>query len=130
MENKGLERMKSSYSVKETAERFEKILSEQGVKLFNKINHSENISKAGLELRDTILFIFGAPKVGGRLMQENQEAAIDLPVKVLIWENEEGETMLTRNAISWLTDRHQLEGEEAPVMLDKKVGMMIQAAIH
>lgn len=125
----GLERIKSPYSVEETANRFEKVLTEHGVNLFNKINHSENIAQADLALRETILFIFGAPKVGGRLMQENQEVAIDLPMKVLILEDEEGKTIMTRNAISWLTDRHQLTGEEAPAMLAKKVKTMIQEAI-
>lgn len=129
MENHGLERIESPYSVEETAERFEKVLSKNGVRLFNQINHSENIGKAGLELRDTTLFLFGAPKVGGRLMQEQQEVAIDLPMKLLIWENEEGKTILTRNAISWLTDRHQLTEEEAPAMLEKKVQAMIQETI-
>lgn len=129
MGKNGLERIESPYSVEETADRFEKVLANHGVKLFNKINHSENIGKVDLELRETTLFIFGAPKVGGLLMQENQEVAIDLPMKLLIWENEEGKTILTRNAISWITNRHDLTGEEAPANLEKKVQAMVQEAI-
>ena len=129
MGNNGLERIESPYSVEETAERFEKVLDEHGVRLFNKINHSENIATVDLELRETLLFIFGAPKVGGLLMQENQEVAIDLPMKLLIWEDEEGKTILTRNVISWLTDRHQLTGEKGPAMLEKKVQAMVQETI-
>lgn len=129
MENKGFEKVESPYSVGKTADRFEKVLSENGVKLFNKINHSENIGKVDLKLRDTILFIFGAPKVGGQLMQENQEVAIDLPMKLLIWENEEGKTKVTRNGISWIRDRHDLTKEKAPAMLEKKVQAMVEETI-
>lgn len=129
MGNNGLERIESPYSVAETADKFEEVLAKNKVKLFNKINHSENISKVDLELRETILFIFGAPKVGGLLMQDNQEVAIDLPMKLLIWENEEGQTMLTRNVISWLEDRHQLTEDEGPAKLEMKVNAMIQETI-
>lgn len=129
MGNNGLERIESPYSVEETAERFEEVLSNHGVKLFNKINHSENIAKADLELRETTLFIFGAPKVGGLLMQEQQEVAIDLPMKLLIWKDEEGKTILTRNAVSWLTDRHQLTEGEGPATLENKVQVMIQETL-
>lgn len=129
MENNGLERIESPYSVAETVERFEKVLANHGVKLFNKIDHSENIGKVDLTIRETILFIFGAPKVGGLLMQEQQEVAIDLPMKLLIWENEEGKTILTRNVISWLTNRHQLTEEEGPAKLEKKIQAMIQETI-
>ncbi len=129
MKNNGLESVESPYSVEETVKKFEKVLSNNKVRLFTKIDHSENIEKVDLELRETVLLIFGAPKVGGLLMQDNQEVAIDLPMKLLVWKNEEGKTMLTRNLTSWLKDRHELKEEDAASMLENKVKGMIQETI-
>lgn len=129
MVKNGIEKVTSPYSVEETAERFEKILDENGVKLFTKIDHSKNIRKVDLELRETVLFIFGSPQVGGLLMQENQEVALDLPMKLLVWKNEEGKTILSRNQISWIKERHDLRADGAAGKLENKVKSMVEETI-
>lgn len=64
-------------------------LTEKNIQIFAEINHAEEAKKVGLELPKTTLLIVGNPKLGTALMQENQEIAIELPLKILITENEE-----------------------------------------
>ena len=102
----GLVSVKSSYSVKKTADRLESILSEKGMTVFIRINHAEGASKVGKKLRPTELIIFGNPKVGTPLMQCSQTVAIDLPQKTLIYEDEAGQVWLTYNDPKYLATRH------------------------
>ena len=102
----GLVSVKSSYSVKKTADRLESILSEKGMTVFIRINHAEGASKVGKKLRPTELIIFGNPKVGTPLMQCSQTVAIDLPQKALIYEDEAGQVWLTYNDPKYLATRH------------------------
>ncbi|MGP4015595.1 DUF302 domain-containing protein [Saccharopolyspora sp. 5N708] len=66
--------------------------------VFSRIDHADNAAKAGLELRPTELVIFGNPHGGTPLMQERQTTGIDLPVKVLAWQDENGAVWLTYNS--------------------------------
>ncbi|NEQ55146.1 MAG: DUF302 domain-containing protein [Leptolyngbya sp. SIO3F4] len=100
----------SPYSVEETETRFKKILEAKGLNLFATVDHAKNATGAGLELRPTRVVIFGNPKVGTPLMQCQQTIAIDLPQKVLIWEDEQGEVQLAYNDPQYLGGRHRLNG--------------------
>lgn len=100
----------SPYSVEETETRFKKILEAKGLNLFATVDHAQNASGAGLELRPTRVVIFGNPKVGTPLMQCQQTIAIDLPQKVLIWEDEQGEVQLAYNDPHYIGGRHRLDG--------------------
>lgn len=62
-------------------------LAEKNIQIFAEINHSEEAKKVGLELPKTIVLIVGNPKMGTLLMQENQDFALELPLKILITEN-------------------------------------------
>jgi len=100
----------SPYSVKETADRLETIILKKGMKIFNRINHAEGAKMVGVPLRDTELLIFGNPKVGAPLMQCAQTIGLDLPMKALIWQNEQGKVFITYNDIAHLKQRHDLQG--------------------
>ena len=113
----GLINLKSSHDVKNTADRLEKVLKEKGMTVFLRINHSEGAHKVGEKLRPTELVIFGNPKVGAPLMQCSQTAAIDLPQKALIWQDEGGQVWLTYNDPQYLAMRHEIDGCKAA--LDK-----------
>lgn len=76
--------------------------------VFGQVDHAANAAKAGLDLRPTELVIFGNPVGGTPLMQEQQTAGIDLPVKALAWEDEDGDVWLTYNSAAWLAGRHGL----------------------
>ena len=100
----------SPYSVEETETRFKQILEDRGLNVFATVDHAQNASEVGLELRPTRVVIFGNPNVGTPLMQCQQTIAIDLPQKVLIWEDEQGQVQLAYNDPQYLGGRHRLDG--------------------
>jgi len=108
----GMIDVESQFSVKTTADRLEKILNERGMTIFNRIKHSENAAKIGIQLRETELIIFGNPKAGSPLMACQQTVAIDLPQKALIWKDENSKVWLSYNAMRYLKKRHNITGCE------------------
>jgi len=103
-------RIESSYSAKETADRFESIVKDKGLTLFARIDHQRNASGVNLELRATEVIIFGNPEVGTPLMNCAQEVAIDLPQKVLISEDSNQKVWLSYNNPAYLKERHDIQG--------------------
>ena len=78
------------YSSRETVEILQKAIQQKGFKLFVTVNHSSEAEAAGLILRPTVLLIFGNPKAGTALMNCDARIAIDLPLKILVWEDAVG----------------------------------------
>lgn len=105
----GLISVKSSHDVKNTTDRLENIVKEKGMRVFLRINHAENARKVGQDLQPTELLIFGNPKVGAPLMQCSQTAAIDLPQKALIWQDENNQVWLTYNDPVYFAARHGID---------------------
>jgi uncharacterized protein (DUF302 family) len=106
--NGGLITVASRFSVRETIDRLTAVATSAGLLVFARIDHADNAMQVGLELRPTELLIFGNPKGGTPLMQDRQTSGIDLPIKALAWEDEEGKVWLTYNEAKWLVTRHQL----------------------
>ncbi len=129
MENRGMVTMQSPYSAHDTISRIEQVLLNNGVTIFAKVDHTENALTVGLTLRPTVVLLFGAPHIGTLLMQENQQIGIDLPSKVLVWEDEKGDVWLTWNQASWLAERHDLGGNPAISTLEDKIGKFLRQAI-
>jgi len=102
----GLLQVASPYSVDETQHRLQSLLSARGVQLFALIDHSGEAEKVGLKMRPTKLLIFGNPKGGTPLMVAAPTLAIDLPLKVLIAEDENGKTQVSYNSPEYLQQRH------------------------
>ena len=102
----------SARSVTDTVARLSDVLAAKGVKLFAVIDHSGEAKAAGLELRETKVLIFGAPKAGTPVMQAVPVAALDLPLKVLVWDDE-GQTKVTYNPPAALAARYGLSDELA-----------------
>ena len=111
----GLITLKSNHDVSETINRLEAVLNKKGMTVFKRIDHSAGAEKAGIELRPTELLIFGNPKVGTPLMLCSQTAAIDLPQKVLAYEDEKGQTWLSYNDPAYMAKRHGIKNCEAPL---------------
>jgi len=108
--NHGLIMIESQHTVTDTADKLEALLTQKGMTVFARIDHSAGAKKAGDSLRPTELVIFGNPKVGTPLMQCAQSIAIDLPQKMLIWEDSKGKTWLGYNDPQYLKQRHSVEG--------------------
>ena len=110
MAAEGMVNVKSDHSVAVTADKLENAISGKGLTVFARVNHAQGADGAGMELRPTELVIFGNPKVGTPVMQCAQSAAIDLPQKALIWEDNNGQVWLSYNDPDYLKQRHGIEG--------------------
>jgi|SRR5690242_161045 uncharacterized protein (DUF302 family) len=121
----GLITTQSKYSVKETIDRVASIVQSKGLTVFARIDHGDNAAKQGLQLRPTELIIFGNPKAGTVLMQDKQTSGIDLPVKALAWQDEEGKVWLTYNDTNWIANRHGLSEKSASVIKAIEEGMAL-----
>jgi uncharacterized protein (DUF302 family) len=108
MNEQGLETVQSRYSVKETIDRLSQGLNAAGITIFARVDHAANAQQVGMSLRPTDLLIFGNPKAGTPLMQDNPTSGLDLPLKALAWQDEQGKVWLTYNDTAWLASRHQL----------------------
>ena len=110
----GLVDIPSNHPVDETVEKLKGILQAKGVTLFALVDHSGEAAKAGLKMRPTKLLIFGNPKAGTPLMVAAPRIAIDLPLKILIWEDAQGKVWVTYNSPVYLQERHGLPVELLP----------------
>ena len=111
----GLVKKQSPYSPAETLDRLEKVLMAKGIKVFARINHSANAKGVGLVLRPTELLIFGNPKLGTHLINGNQTVGIDLPMKVLAWQDDNFQTWVAYNDPRYIVGRHEVGNREAIV---------------
>lgn len=106
--NKGIIDKPSNHSVDETVEKLEDILQSKGVALFALVDHSGEAEKLGMKMRPTKLLIFGSPKAGTPLMVAAPSIAIDLPLKILVWEDGQGRVWVSYNSPDYLKKRHGL----------------------
>jgi uncharacterized protein (DUF302 family) len=109
----GIVSIPSSHSVDATVEKLRGILNSAGVKIFALIDHGGEAEKAGMQMRNTKLLVFGNPKGGTPLMLASPSAALDLPLKILVWEDVDGKVWLTYNSVEYITQRHGLTPELA-----------------
>jgi len=104
----GLVEVASNHSVDETVEKLKEILQAKGVTLFALVDHSGEAAKAGMTMRPTKLLIFGSPKAGTPLMVAAPSIAIDLPLKILVAEDDKGKVRISYNSPEYLLERHNL----------------------
>jgi uncharacterized protein (DUF302 family) len=105
---KGIIDQASNHPVDQTVERLKNILQSKGVTLFALVDHSGEAEKVGMKMRPTKLLIFGSPKAGTPLMLAAPSIAIDLPLKILVWEDAQGKVWLSYNSPEYLKERHGL----------------------
>jgi uncharacterized protein (DUF302 family) len=124
----GMIDVSSRYSVPETLARLQSILKEKGITVFALVDHSGEAEKAGLKMRPTQLLIFGSPKGGTPLMVSAPSVAIDLPLKALAWQDEQGQVWLSYNSPEYLQQRH---GFPADLLKNiAGIGALIQKAVE
>jgi uncharacterized protein (DUF302 family) len=116
MADDGLITLASSHSVKETIDRAVATLAAKGIGVFARIDHAAGAGSVGMALRPTELLVFGNPKAGTPLMQANQVIGIDLPLKLLAFEDAAGKVWLSYNDPHWLARRHGLPDAAAPAV--------------
>jgi uncharacterized protein (DUF302 family) len=107
----GIITIPSGHSVNETMEKLKGILQAKGVTLFAVVDHSGEAEKVGMKMHPTKLLIFGSPKAGTPLMVAAPSIAIDLPLKLLVWEDGQGKVWISYNSPEFLRKRHDLPRE-------------------
>ena len=104
----GIVNKSSSHSVDQTVEKLKGILRTKSIILFALIDHSGEAEKARIKMRPTKLLTFGNPKAGTPLMLAAPSSAIDLPLKILVWEDAESKVWISYNSTQYLQRRHGL----------------------
>ena len=108
---KGIIDIPSNHSVDQTVDSLKGILQARGVALFALVDHSGEAEKAGLKMPNTKLLIFGSPIAGTPLMLAAPSIAIDLPLKILVWEDSGGNVWISYNSPAYLQERHNVPQE-------------------
>ncbi len=101
----------SKFTVEETADRLTKALEAKGIKVAARIDHAAGAKAAGLELPPTLVVMFGNPKLGTPLMQADPRIGLDLPMKMLVWQDKAGKVWLGYAPPSTLQARYGLKGK-------------------
>ena len=107
----GLVSQPSPYTFSETVSKLEAVLKAKGLTVFAKVDHSGEAEKVGLKMRPTQLLIVGNPKAGTPVMVASPTMAIDLPLKVLIAEDDSGKVSVTFNSPAYLQARHGVKDD-------------------
>src|ERR1700722_4448369 len=124
----GMIDVSSRHSVPETLARLQSIVKEKGLTVCALVDHSGEAEKSGLKMRPTQLLVFGSPKGGTPLMVAAPRLAIDLPLKALAWQDEQGQVWLSYNSPEYLQQRH---GFPAELMKNIAViGALVQKAVE
>jgi uncharacterized protein (DUF302 family) len=107
----GIVDIPSNHTVDHTVERLKGILEAKGVTLFALVDHSGEAEKKGMKMPPTKLLIFGSPKAGTPLMLAAPSIAIDLPLKILVWEDSAGKAWISYNSPAYFEERHGVPHE-------------------
>jgi uncharacterized protein (DUF302 family) len=110
----GIVSVRGNQSVDATIARLRAMLEQKGVMIFATIDHSGEAAKVGLAMPPTKLLVFGSPKAGTPLMLAARSIAIDLPLKILVAEDDSGQVWISYNAPEYLLRRHSLPAELLP----------------
>jgi uncharacterized protein (DUF302 family) len=100
----------SSTSVAQTVDRLRRLMEDRGFTVFNVIDHSGVAERVGVQMPESKLVMFGKPTVGAAVMLAAPLAALDIPLKVLVWEDGNGAVSVSYNSPGFLAERHHLEG--------------------
>ncbi len=110
-EDNGIVNLPSPHTVDEIVEKLQNILQAKQVTVFALVDHSGEAAKAGMKMPPTKLVIFGNPKAGTPLMLASPSIAIDLPLKILVWQDAQGKVWVSFNSPAYLQERHNLPPE-------------------
>jgi uncharacterized protein (DUF302 family) len=102
----------SSRSVAQTIDGLRSVMADRGFTVFNVIDHSGVAERAGVQMPDSKLVMFGKPAVGAKAMLAAPLAGLDIPLKVLVWEDSDGAVFVSYNSPEALAQRHHLEGAQ------------------
>jgi uncharacterized protein (DUF302 family) len=128
MEAKGVVIRTSTYSVKETVDRLQVFLQQHGATVYARINQQAEVNNTGQNLSPLEFILFGNPKSGGYLMLENPLVALDLPLKIISWQDGQGTVWVAYNSAEYIEERFSLKHESKSVLvLDGLIELALNA---
>ena len=104
--------VESRFSVKETSDRLASELQRRGIMIAARIDHAASARSVGLDMPPTEVIMFGNPRLGTPLMLAQPSVAIELPMKMLVWQDKSGKVMIGYLPPSVLKDRYQISGQD------------------
>ncbi len=119
----------SHYGVSKTIENIKKIVTKKGLSVFTIVNHQANAAGVGMEMGETKLIIFGNPKIGTKLMEENILVGLDLPMKVLVYRDADNKVKLAYRDGTWLKNMHALKNNKLTSTVDHALDNITNKAI-
>lgn len=122
-ERDGLIHIKSRHNVEDTVERARRMVEQEGLRVFGVIDHQRVAQEAGRQLSPTRVFVFGNPETGTQIMQKNRLAGFDLPMKLLVWESDNGTVWISYQRVERLAERY---GFSAQDKLFVRMGRLVQ----
>ncbi len=131
MSVEGLITVASPYDPAQTLDRLRAGILARSLTIFAEVDHAAGAQAVGLPLRPLVLILFGAAKGGTPLMQAAATAGIDLPLKMLVQQDEQGATQVSYNDPNWVAKRHGLGGEVAGPLnaMSALLAALVEAAV-
>jgi len=125
----GLVRVKSAYPVDETVARLRQDIAAKGITFFQEIDQSALAAKAGIELKPSILLIFGNPPLGTQFMTANPQAGLDWPVRLLVYRDASGAVWTAYTDFAWIAKRHGVQSRDAQFRMASEVAASIVSSV-
>ena len=114
-----IERVESRYSTAEGVKKFEQVLEDQGLSLFQVIDHAQNAKLAGMELLPETVVVFGNPKMGTVFMQCNQSMGLELPLRMLFYTDYDGFNWVSYTNPEYYTLKHNIKNKKCLALIGK-----------
>jgi len=122
MKNKGIVTQQVTYNVKESIDKLQAIIEKNGATIYARIDQQSELKKSGITINPLEFLLFGNPVAGGRLMAENPVVALDLPLKIIAWEDDKQQTWLAYNEAAYVQERYELNPDvNSPLDLGKLI---------
>ncbi len=109
----------SNCSFEQTVKNIKKIVKKKDLSVFAIINHKGNAKMVGMKLRPAKMIVFGNPKLGTSLMQQDMRIGLDLPLRILVYKDEEGKVLMAYRDGSWLADKHVIDAPKKVKRINK-----------
>ncbi len=127
MNARGVITKPSPYSVKESIDRLQAFLQQHGATIYARIDQQAELQKAGINIPPLEFVMFGNPKAGGPVMVENPIAALDLPLKIIAWQEEQKNVFIAYNDVLYIEERYSLSHNvNSPLNLDSLIAMALK----
>ena len=125
----GVIAIKSAYDVAGTVDRLKKDIAAKGIMFFQEIDQAQLASKAGIELRPSVLLIFGNPPLGTQFIEANANAGLDWPVRLLVLQDDSGAVWTAYTDFSWIAGRHGIKNRQAQFKMASEVIASITSSV-